>query len=262
MSLMRFQGLFLLLFIFPCLQSYGQLVIKFNNRVGTADLATDIEKYQTRDGYPFSISLLQYFVSNFQLTKTNGQVVTIPKKESFFLVKQSIDSSREILLNVPAGDYSAITFLVGIDSLTSTLPLEERKGVLDPGRDLAAGESMYWTWNTGYIFFKMEGGSAAVPADPTGFKQFEFHIGGYGGYNSPTLNNIRKVVIQPGKNKLTVKKDQKAIVSVTFDVLNVFNSKNPIDLKQHHHVMLTPKSSDIADNYARGFSYEKTEYRK
>ena len=254
--------LFFLLLLIPCLQSYGQLVIKFNNRVGTEDLKTDLENYKTTSGLPFSVSLLQYFISNFQLTKSNGEIVTIPKKESFFLVKQSIDSSRELMLNVPPGNYSAISFLVGIDSLTSTLPLTERTGVLDPGRDLAAGESMYWTWNTGYIFFKMEGGSSAIPADPTGFREFEFHIGGYGGYNSPTLNNIRKIDLRPGKNKLAVRKNQKTVVSVTFDILKVFDSKTALDLKQHHHVMLAPVSADIADNYARGFSYEKTEYKK
>lgn len=255
----RFRQLIFFLFVLSSVHAYGQLIIKFNNKVGAEDLRTDVENYHTTGGDPFSISLLQYFISNVQLTKANGEVFIVPKKESFFLVKQSIDSSREIVLNVPDGNYSTISFLVGIDSLTSTLPLEERKGVLDPGRDLAAGESMYWTWNTGYIFFKMEGGSSAVPADPTGFRQFEFHIGGYGGYNSPTINNIRKVVIDP-VDKCTVRKNQKTIVHVSFDVLRVFNSKNNLDLKKTHHVMLTPVSSEIADNYALGFSYEKTEY--
>lgn len=255
---MWFQRLLFLLVFFPCLPSYGQLVIKFNNRVGKEAVTTDIEKYKTTNGTPFSISLLQYFISNIQLTKANGEVVPVAKTENFFLIKQHVDSSREIVLHVPPGNYSAISFLVGIDSLTSTLPLEERQGVLDPGRDLAAGESMYWTWNTGYIFFKMEGGSADIPADPTGFREFEFHIGGYGGFNSPTMNNIRKVVIDADNKKWTVAAKGKTILALTFDVLSVFTT---IDLKQHHHIMLTEKSSDIADNYSRGFSFEKIEYR-
>lgn len=64
--------------------------------------------------------------------------------------------------------FSNCHLMLGVDSLTHTLgPLP---GALDPVH------GMYWTWQTGYIFFKIEGYHTASPARN---HQFEFHLGGY-----------------------------------------------------------------------------------
>jgi hypothetical protein len=246
------------IFILVCCSSKAQVALRFDNRVGSQQLVIDSGNYKTTASEPFTISLLQYYISNIELTKNNGEKYTLPKKESCFLVKQQLDPSKTLPLNIPDGVYTAISFLVGVDSLTSTLPIEERKGVLDPGRDMAASESMYWTWNSGYIFFKMEGSSPAIPADKTGFHEFEYHIGGYGGYNTPTINNIRRVTLTlPPNSFLRVRNHKKAIVHIRFNVQQVLDH---IDLKKQHHVMLTPESARIADNYAAAFSYGGTDY--
>lgn len=248
------------IFILVCCTSTAQLVLRFNHRVGGQQLVTDSVTYKTAASEPFTISLLQYFISNIELTMKDGRKFPLPKKESFFLVKQDLDSSKTLVLHVPEGVYTAISFLVGVDSMTSTLPIEERTGVLDPGRDMAASESMYWTWNSGYIFFKMEGSSPAIPADKTGFRQFEYHIGGYGGYNSPTINNIRRITLPlPAKAPLQVRNNKKALVNIHFNVLQVIDH---IDLSKEHHIMLTPASSRIAGNYAKAFSLAGTEFPK
>lgn len=242
--------------------STAQVLLRLDHRMGKQSLVLDSLVYRTPAGDSLRISLLQYYISNIELIKANGERYVIPKKESFFLVKEQADSTKKIALPVPEGIYSAISFLVGVDSVTSTLGIGERKGVLDPGRDMAAGESMYWTWNSGYIFFKLEGTSPTIPADATGFRQFEFHIGGYGGYNSPTINNLRRVTVRlPAKEPLRVGTHKKAIVHLQFDVLQVLHAVWTIDLKTQHHIMLTPVSSRIADNYARGFAYRSVEYQ-
>lgn len=247
-----------LIFILACCTATAQVVLRFDHRAEGRKLVLDSATYKTNTNDPLTISLLQYYISNIEFIRNNGEKYTIPKTGSFFLVKQNIDSSKTITLNIPDGVYSAISFLVGIDSVTSTLGLAERTGVLDPGKDMAASESMYWTWNSGYIFFKMEGSSPAIPADKTGFRQFEFHIGGYGGYNTPTINNIRRVTIDlPASGPLRIRSHKKAIVHIRFNVLQALDH---IDLKKNHHIMLTPASSQIADNYAAGFSYGGTEY--
>lgn len=245
-----------------CHTSTAQLLLRLDHRVGKQSLVLDSTVYRTPAGDSLRISLLQYYISNIELIRSRGEKHIIPKKESFFLVKEQADSTKTIALSAPEGVYSAISFLVGVDSVTSTLGIEERKGVLDPGRDMAAGESMYWTWNSGYIFFKLEGSSPTIPADATGFRQFEFHIGGYGGYNSPTINNIRRVTIHlPAKEPLRISMDQKAVLHLQFDILQVLKAAWTIDLKTQHHIMLTPLSSRIADNYAQGFSYRSVEYQ-
>lgn len=257
MALLRFLSLSMIALL-SCAVVPAQVTLRFDHHAGGRKFVPDKEFYKTSANDTVTISLLQYYISNIALLKNDGTTYTIPKNASFFLVKEQFDSSKSIVLDVPDGVYKAITFLIGIDSLTSTLNIEERKGVLDPGKDMAASESMYWTWNSGYIFFKMEGSSPNIPADKTGFRQFEYHIGGYGGYNSPTINNIRRVTIElPARSPLRVRNHKPATVQIRFDVLSVFNQ---LDLKQQHHVMLTPASAQIADNYARGFTYGGTQY--
>ncbi|AXY72648.1 hypothetical protein D3H65_01070 [Paraflavitalea soli] len=247
---------FMLLLV--CCSATAQVVLHFDNRVGTQSLTNSQGAHKTTANEPFTVTLLQYYISNIELTKANGDKYIIPKKESCFLVKQHLDSSKSLAINLPEGLYTTISFLVGVDSLTSTLPIEERTGVLDPGRDMAASESMYWTWNSGYIFFKLEGSSPAIPADKTGFREFEYHIGGYGGYNTPTLNNIRRISLPlPSNAPLRVRNHQKAVVHIRFNVQQLLDR---IDLKKHHHIMLTPESARIADNYAAAFSYGGTDY--
>lgn len=78
-----------------------------------------------------------------------------------------------------------MSFILGVDSLRSTKDLSERTGVLDP---TAAGGDMYWSWNSGYNSLKMEGTSRSLPMGG----DFMYHIGGFGGYSSATINNIKK----------------------------------------------------------------------
>lgn len=236
----------------------AQLVLQFDNRVAGHQLVTDSVSFATPSGDSLTVSLLQYFISNIVLQKPSGEKIALPVTGNHFLIKQSDDTSRRIVLDVPAGVYKAFSFLIGIDSLRSTLPVEQRTGVLDPAQGMSGGEGMYWTWNSGYIFFKLEGSSPSVPKDKTGFREFQYHIGGYGGYNTPTINNLRRVTIAlPERSPLRVRANRKSVVHIRFDVAAVIKG---IGLATQHHIMLTPESSRIADNYAAGFTYGGTEY--
>jgi hypothetical protein len=59
---------------------------------------------------------------------------------------------------------------------------------------------------------------------------------------------------------LQVQRNKKAVVNIQFDVLRVFKAVWDLDVKKNHHIMLTPMSTQIADNYARGFLFESTQY--
>lgn len=77
------------------------------------------------------------------------------------------------------------------------MDISERTGVLNPAEGM--DEGMYWDWNPGYIFFKMDGISAAAPVDPGGRHKFRYQIGGFGGYSAPTINNIKNIRIDLSK---------------------------------------------------------------
>jgi len=67
---------------------------------------------------------------------------------------------------------------------------------------------MFWTWNSGYIFFKLEGNSP-VSTQPNG--KIEYHIGGF---QSPT-SAIRKYTGQlTGPDKWVLGNGQ----TISFDI--------------------------------------------
>lgn len=239
--------------------------VEFDNIVGDRTLSFNNtgSLYTNAAGEKFSISLLQYFISNIKVTTAEGKEYTVKQDDSYFLINGADKSTRFAKVNVPEGDYTKLTFTVGVDSLRSTMPVEKRTGVLDPatGHD---GGGMYWGWNSGYIFFKFEGNSAVVSddvnGDPTGKKQFKYHIGGFGGYSAPTINNIKVVTLDlTAAGVARVRKDRQSNVHLFVDVMKVFNGKNPFAIAAHPNVMFSDYSVSIANNLSGMFRHDHTE---
>lgn len=229
----------------------GQVKIKFDHIVGAKKLILNDGNYPNWSTETFNISLLKYFVSNITFTKTNGEVFTIPKEESFFLIDASTPSSLHNTMQIPEGEYKTLTFNLGVDSLTNTLPIEKRKGVLDPSTN-----GMYWDWNSGYIHFKIEGNS---PQSPNAAKSFKYHIGLFGGYDTPTVNNNRLITIdltQSGISK--VQENLSSDIHLMVDIGKIFDGPNTISIKTTPVVMHAGPHTKIADNYATMFTHDHT----
>src|SRR5688572_23701197 len=110
----------------------GTITLEFDNRIGEEQLELNTE-YVNASGEKFTISKLNYYISNVALTATSGQEFVIPQDSSYFLVLEDDESSQEITLkNIPAGDYNKVTFTIGVDSLRSTMDITKRQGALDP----------------------------------------------------------------------------------------------------------------------------------
>lgn len=232
----------------------GSITIEFDNVVGSNDLALNTGNYTNGSGETFTISTLDYFISNIKLKTSDGKEYVVPADESYFLIKEEDEATHEIELeNVPAGDYVSFTFTVGVDSLKSTSSVSERTGVLDPAGD-AAG--MYWTWNSGYIFLKMEGTS---PVSTTQDKKIYYHVGGFGGYDSPTLNNIKTVTVNaPFESAAKVRKDKEHAPAVHFfaDAGKILDGATHVSIAANSMVHFSDISAEIADNYAAMFSID------
>jgi hypothetical protein len=228
--------------------THGKLVLEFDNVVGEAQLALDStgNTYTNASGEKFSVTQFNYYISNISLTKTDGSVYTVPQDSSYFLVMESRSETQEVLLpHVPVGDYNSVSFTIGVDSLRSTKGLTERTGVLAP--DYLAGHGMYWSWNSGYIFLKLEGVSASAPVSSGNF--FYYHIGGFGGYSSTTINNIRNMKLT-FPEAATVRGDIKPDVHMMVDVKKVFDGTSPLKISEDPEVMFSPRSVGISANYA------------
>lgn len=241
--------------------------IEFDNIVGdrTFSINNTGSLYTNAAGEKFSISRLQYFISNIKVSTAEGKTYTVPQDKSYFLINGTDKATRFTKVEVPEGDYTKVTFTLGVDSLRSTMDLTKRTGVLDPaaggGHD---GGGMYWGWNSGYIFFKFEGNSSVisddVKGDPTGKKQFKYHIGGFGGYSAPTINNIKTITVDLTKAGIAkVRKDRQSNVHLFVDIMKVFNGANNFSIAAHPNVMFSEYSVNIAKNLTQMFNHDHTE---
>lgn len=231
----------------------GSLVIHLDNKVGTNDLVFGT-RYINGNGDTMNFSKFNYYVSNFKFTKADGTTYTVPKDSSYFLVKHDDEATKELTFNnVPAGDYTSVSFVIGVDSLKSTAPTSERTGVLDP---TAGASGMYWMWNSGYIFVKVEGTSPQAPIDtPTNSRPFAYHIGLFGGYSSKTLNNIRTVSLTiPNNESAQVRTTKTPEIHTYVDLMQMFNTPTKISVAANPVVMVSPYSPTLANNYINMFS--------
>lgn len=236
------------------------LNIQFINLAGNQPLQLNKGEYSNAAGEPFTVSTLQYFISNIRIRNINGKEFVVPQDSSYFLINENSPESRLIRINVPEGEYDRLYFIVGVDSLRNTMPIGKRKGVLDPVNSMDNG--MYWGWNSGYIFFKMEGNSPKAPVDPTGQRKFRYHIGGFGGYSAPTINNLKQIVIDlPVQERIKLRKGKQSTTYVGADILKIFEGKTSIQISEHPAVMFSAFSVNIANNYSNMFFYHHTENR-
>jgi len=231
----------------------GGMEISFVNNAGSHKIALGNTQYVNSSGETFTVGTLKYFVSNIIFTKTTGEKYIVPQDSCYFLIDESNAASLKPKLNIPEGNYSALSFMIGVDSLRNTKDLSQRTGVLDPTN---AAADMYWTWNSGYIFFKMEGNStASIQTD----KSFRYHIGLFGGYSSGTINNTRTVSIDlTTKGNAVIASGKTSHVTINAEILKIFYAVHSISIANSSVIMATANSADVADNYAHIFSHGGT----
>ncbi|OIN59134.1 hypothetical protein BLX24_12730 [Arsenicibacter rosenii] len=229
----------------------GRVRVTFDNVVGDKDLVLNTGTYTNSSNETFSVSLFNYYVSNIKLLKADGTSFTVPQDSSYFLIRESQPATQTISVGqIPYGEYTGMEFMVGVDSLRNTMDVSKRTGVLDPVGGHSGG--MYWDWNSGYIFLKLEGSSPqAVETAGT----FMYHIGLFGGYQAKTLNNLRTVRVSFTNTKAVVGQNLTPAVQIRTDVATIFDGATKISIAQHPDVMVSDFSATIANNYSQMFRF-------
>lgn len=233
----------------------GMFEIKFDNIMGLDDFTLE-KDYTNAAGETFNVNFLQYYISNIVLKAEDGSEYVVPQEESYFLVKEHDAATQNIQLsNIPEGNYNEVMFTIGVDSLRNTMSPSQRTGVLDVGVE-GAGKEMYWSWNSGYIFFKMEGNSTAIETtdtNPDG--KFRYHIGGFGGYETPMFTNVRTVSISLGRDAAKAREEAMPSVHIVVDILKVLEGTTTVSLREYPTVMVNPFSVKVSENYMKAFEY-------
>lgn len=231
------------------LKGKGPVTLHFDNRAGSADFAF-LTNYTNAAGEELQFTTFKYYVSNFVLVKADGSEYVLPQETTYHLLNEANSSSLEFTLtDIPAGEYTKLKFIVGVDSLRSTMDVASRTGDLDPA---GAGADMYWSWNSGYIFYKIEGTS---PASTQMGNMFMYHVGGYGGYSTPSTNNIRTIQLT-APSTITAGEGHAPEVHIYADVLEAFKTPTSYSIASGAMVHMPASASVIADNYADMFKID------
>jgi len=216
----------------------GTVSFKMENMVGTKVLALDGTTYTTASAETFTVTTLEYYLSNIKFSKADGSSYAAPGEYHLINAAKPATTSFTIS-NVPAGDYTGVSFVVGVDSTTT-------KGdpLALPG-DLNPANAMYWAWATGHIFMKLEG--TVTSTSPN--KPLTCHIGGYRApYNAivtaaPSLNG----------STLLVRADHAPEIHFSADVLKMFDGVTHLPLSNFPTTMAPSASAvQVAQNYAAG----------
>jgi hypothetical protein len=225
------------------IQKNGVVEIHFTNFAGAKILSPD-SIYTNAFNETYSIGRLKYYITNIELINTESDTKAAIDN-SYFLVDENEDTSKTISLSVPEGNYNAISFLLGVDSLHNVSGAQT--GALDPMN------GMFWTWNTGYVSIKIEGKSVASGL-PGNF--IEYHLGGFKGLDK--VNHSTHLSFPKGSIKITQQKP--VIIHVKADVNLFFRSVHSLPIKTNA-ACTSPGSlaRQYSENYATIFSIIKVD---
>ena len=198
--------------------------------------------YTNASGERYNINLFRFYVSNIVLKGANGTPDYV-QPESYHLVNLTSASTFSLTLpNVPDGVYSAVEWMLGVDSARNVSGVQT--GALDPAN------GMFWTWNSGYVQFQLEGSMPDRTLD------FLYHIGGFKGQFNPL--HTQTIVFPQLYYRV---QNKPAIVWLKCDVNEVF--VNPLKWSIYAKPQVTTEDGDskmLANNYADMIRFDRIEH--
>jgi len=220
----------------------GPLQIHFNPMVDAAPLVLGT-KIVNPKGDTMTINVFKYFISNIVLTKEDNSTYVVP--ESYHMIDNSILAQQTIsLTNIPTDSYKSVKFMIGVDSARNKSGAQT--GALDPA-GLASG--MFWSWNSGYIMFKIEG---TAPKSGDLAKALTYHMGGFYGPNKTQ----RDFDLSFGTGRAMVAHDKNPKITLHANINEFFKNPTLIDVVTQYYCMTGGTTAKLfADNYADMISF-------
>ena len=216
------------------------LTIRIENYVGRLLLALDSVTYQNELNQPFTVTKFKYYISAIHLKRSDGKAFI---SDQFQLVNEEENKSKQWTLSeVSEGIYTELSFTLGVDSLHNCSGLQRG--------DLDLVNGMFWAWNTGYVFLKLEG---KAPQSKSPGHIFEYHIGGF---RKPT-NCIRTVRL--ALKELKIESGKQSLLTLKADASEVLKTPTTIDFSRLSSVVDLHNATILANNYNDMFSVLKTE---
>jgi hypothetical protein len=213
----------------------GNLKLEFDNVYGDANFAFNTP-YTNSNGEVVKVSNAIYIVSNIVLTKEDGSTYTVPKSESYFFVNEADAASTLLNLpNIPAGNYTKVTFGIGVDQAQFNAGADGQGSMWTDAQALG----MTWSWAAGYKFVKFEGTvTSATHTDAN----YRVHTGKTG-----DVYNYAEVVLDLPDNAL-VRTNITPQVHIMADLKKIVDGTTVINFEEGLDVMGGTKVQSISAN--------------
>ncbi len=230
----------LLIFCMACkkdlIRKDGNFRLRFEHTVGTVPLALGAKVYQNPSAESYTVSTFKYYISNIYLVKMDNSILRLPA--SYHLVDESKPDSKTFLVPAPQGEYRAIGFKLGVDSIRNV------SGAQTDALDPVLG--MFWSWNSGYIMAKMEGAS---PLSTAPNHILNFHIGGFKGqYNAVQDFRLQTPI------SINVAPDRAPEVTFSADLNAWFRQPHPVSFATSATIHTPGEAAfKISENYKNMF---------
>ena len=192
------------------------LIVQFKAYVHGEPLQLN-KKYQNPFGETYEINRFRFYAGRIAPVYSDTTFKSA-YSSGYHLIDFSDSSSTLIRLTVKAGAFNGIKFLVGVDSVDQVSGAQS--GDLDPAK------GMFWTWNSGYLTFKLEGYS---PLSKEPAHMMAYHIGGY----RHTYNTVWNVKLYSTNDvSFVVSNNNKVQVEIGIDLDYFFDGTTPLRIKE------------------------------
>ena len=217
---------------------------KFNPLANGLPLLNENQRIFNSSSDTFNISKFNYYITNIKLTREDGYIFS--ETESYHLIKHLDAINSFSFSNLPEGNYKSIEFLIGVDSIRNVSGSQTGA--------LAISNNMFWEWNTGYIFFKLEGYyTSPLQTQKNGYA---IHVGGFKGVYSCLQKckfNLNEMILAKNNHQTTVS------INVSIDEIFISPKKIGFDYYYANIAQGEKIFNEISINYKDMFSISKIE---
>lgn len=224
----------------------GRMMFHLHTYIGNTEVDGYNIVYSDENGRKISLQLAQFYVSNIQLVKLDGSTYDVPETRLLKL----LDIATYDIGDVPAGNYQAVRFKIGLDTTTNR---SEPQGSAD---SVILNRSEMWFGNSvlpdGYVFLHAKG-IIDTTADASGnaTQPFDYKIG----------TNAHRVQINMPVKKYSVLPGGVEYAHILVDYSKLFTGINLSEPAQLSVISATDNATvlgaKIAGNISSMFSYEE-----
>jgi hypothetical protein len=201
---------------------YGNMLLKFDNRIGKEELSLNVVTYQNQFGEDFTISKVNYYLSNVILTKNDGTKFVLPKDSCQFLMREDDFFQQWFLLKkIPEGSYKSVSFSLGIENPNFQNPIFDKNN---------KGKELFYEGKNEYAAFFIKGKIAQKDS-------FEYKIS--------TPKPLKTIDLSFGEYVAVVNENAKnysTSAHIFCDLSKFFNTqnfKNPLNVLQQQSIAET-----------------------